>query len=141
MDASECPPTFGVDHDVVIGLIAGGDSAIRKAVEFAEDNKRQGWQDLCDFNFNANDSLIGIAASGSTPYVIGAIEQANEIGALTAGLTNNPSSELSAVSQYAIVPIVGPEFFDRKHKNEVRHLSKISTQHDFYKFNDWFGES
>ncbi len=110
VDASECPPTFGVDHNIVIGLIAGGDSAIRKAVEFAEDNKKQGWQDLKEYDFNENDVLVGIAASGSTPYVLGAIERANEIEALTVGLTNNPSSELAFISQYAITPVVGPEF-------------------------------
>lgn len=110
VDASECPPTFGVPHGLVIGIIAGGDTAIRKAVEFAEDNKKQGWQDLQEFDFNEKDSLIGIAASGSTPYVIGAIEEANNIGALTAGITNNPNSKLSAVSKHAIIPIVGPEF-------------------------------
>jgi len=110
VDASECPPTFGVSHDLVIGLIAGGDSAIRKAVEFAEDNRNQGWIDLQSHDFSKKDVLVGIAASGSTPYVLGAIETANEIGALTMGLTNNPSSELAAISKFAVVPIVGPEF-------------------------------
>ena len=110
VDASECPPTFGVSHDLVIGLIAGGDSAIRKAVEFAEDNQKQGWIDLQEYQFDSNDCLIGIAASGSTPYVIGAIEKANEIGALTAGLTNNPASELASEAQHPITPVVGPEF-------------------------------
>ena len=78
LDASECPPTFGVDHGLVIGLIAGGDSAIRKAVEFAEDDSNQGWKDLCTYNINANDTVIGIAASGTTPYVIGAIKKCND---------------------------------------------------------------
>ena len=78
VDASECPPTFGVDHGLVVGIIAGGDSAIRKAVEFAEDDTEQGWKDLMEFDINENDSLVGIAASGSTPYVIGALQKANK---------------------------------------------------------------
>ncbi len=110
VDASECPPTFGVPHELVVGLIAGGDSAIRKAVEFAEDNKKQGWQDLQNHHFSETDVLVGIAASGSTPYVIGAIENANKIGALTAAITNNQNSKLAIVAQHPIVPVVGPEF-------------------------------
>ncbi|HAO15853.1 MAG TPA: N-acetylmuramic acid 6-phosphate etherase, partial [Tenacibaculum sp.] len=77
VDASECPPTFGVPHGMVIGLIAGGDTAIRKSVEFAEDSKSQGWKDLCDHSISTNDVVIGIAASGTTPYVIGALEKCN----------------------------------------------------------------
>ena len=77
VDASECPPTFGVDHDLVIGLIAGGDSAIRKAVEFAEDDSDQGWLDLEEHNIDHNDTVVGIAASGTTPYVVGALKQCN----------------------------------------------------------------
>ncbi|HNR85677.1 MAG TPA: N-acetylmuramic acid 6-phosphate etherase, partial [Taishania sp.] len=84
VDASECPPTFGVDHGVVVGIIAGGDSAIRKAVEFAEDDTEQGWKDLMAFNINQNDTLVGIAASGTTPYVVGALQKANENSLLTA---------------------------------------------------------
>lgn len=110
VDASECPPTFGVDHGVVVGLIAGGDDAIRKAVENAEDNFEQGWKDLISHNINQNDVIVGIAASGTTPYVIGAIEKANENGNLTAGITCNPDSPLDKVSKHALVPIVGPEF-------------------------------
>jgi N-acetylmuramic acid 6-phosphate etherase len=110
VDASECPPTFGVPHGVVVGIIAGGDVAIRKAVEFAEDDTEQGWEDLKIHNFSANDCLVGIAASGSTPYVMGAIDKANEIGAITAGITCNPGSDLALRSQFPIVPIVGPEF-------------------------------
>ncbi len=82
LDASEIPPTFGTSHDVVVGLIAGGDKAIRKAVESAEDNLQQGWKDLQKFNINQNDSLIGIAASGFAPYVIEAIKTANKNGIL-----------------------------------------------------------
>ncbi|MGB0934056.1 MAG: N-acetylmuramic acid 6-phosphate etherase [Lishizhenia sp.] len=110
VDASECPPTFGVSSDVVIGLIAGGDSAIRSAVEFAEDDENQAWKDLSAFDFTKNDTLVGIAASGSTPYVLGGINRANEIGALTAGITSNPGSKLSELAQFGIVPEVGPEF-------------------------------
>jgi len=110
VDASECPPTFGVSHDIVKGIIAGGDSAIRKAVENAEDDAAQGWQDLLQENFTALDTLIGIAASGSTPYVLGAIKEANKLGAITCGLTNNPNSPLSILPKFKIVPIVGPEF-------------------------------
>jgi N-acetylmuramic acid 6-phosphate etherase len=110
VDASECPPTFGVDHGIVIGLMAGGDKAMRKAVEFAEDDTEQGWKDLQEHGINDLDSLVGIAASGSTPYVIGALQHANKNGVLTAGITCNPESDLAATSQYPITPIVGPEF-------------------------------
>ncbi|UKN01317.1 N-acetylmuramic acid 6-phosphate etherase [Paracrocinitomix mangrovi] len=110
VDASECPPTFGVDHGIVIGLMAGGDKAMRKAVEFAEDDTEQGWKDLQEHNINDLDSLVGIAASGSTPYVIGAIQHANKNNILTACITMNPESDLAAFSTYPITPIVGPEF-------------------------------
>lgn len=110
VDASECPPTFGVDHGVVVGLIAGGDHAIRKAVENAEDNSEQGWEDLLSHDIKKNDVIVGIAASGTTPYVIGAIEKANQNGNLTAGITCNPDSPLDKVSKHALVPVVGPEF-------------------------------
>ena len=110
VDASECPPTFGVDHDLVVGLIAGGDSAIRKAVEFAEDDSDQGWLDLEEYNIDHNDTVVGIAASGTTPYVVGALKQCNSNQILTAGITCNPGSPLAIEAQHAIVPIVGPEF-------------------------------
>ena len=110
VDASECPPTFGVDHDLVIGLIAGGDSAIRKAVEFAEDDSLQGWDDLKKYKISKNDVVIGIAASGTTPYVIGALEKCNEKEILTACITCNPGSPLDLVAKHSIVPVVGPEF-------------------------------
>ena len=110
VDASECPPTFGVDHDLVVGLIAGGDSAIRKAVEFAEDDSDQGWLDLKEYNIDHNDTVVGIAASGTTPYVVGALKQCNSNQILTAGITCNPGSPLAIEAQHAIVPIVGPEF-------------------------------
>ena len=110
VDASECPPTFGVSHDLVIGLIAGGDSAIRKAVEFAEDDNLQGFKDLSEYQITTNDTLIGIAASGTTPYVIGAINECRKMGLLTGCITNNPNSPLSLAAEYPIEVNVGPEF-------------------------------
>lgn len=110
VDASECPPTFGVNDGVVVGIIAGGDSAIRKAVEFAEDDTEQGWKDLQNHSINSNDTLVGIAASGSTPYVIGAIKKANEYGLLTGGISCNPGCQLENEAQYAMTAVVGPEF-------------------------------
>jgi N-acetylmuramic acid 6-phosphate etherase len=110
VDASECPPTFGVDHGLVIGLIAGGDSAIRKAVEFAEDDKEQGWKDLEQENISENDVVIGIAASGTTPYVIGALEKCNEKGISTGCITCNEGSPLHQVAKFPVVAVVGPEF-------------------------------
>jgi N-acetylmuramic acid 6-phosphate etherase len=110
VDASECPPTFGVEHGLVVGLIAGGDAAIRKAVEFAEDDKNQGWKDLQDYKINKNDVVIGIAASGSTPYVIGALEKCNENGISTGCITCNKGSKLAEVSRFPVEVVVGPEF-------------------------------
>ncbi len=110
VDASECPPTFGVDQGVVVGLIAGGDSAIRIAVENAEDDIVGGWRDLEKESIGKLDTVVGIAASGTTPYVIGAINKANEQGILTAGVTCNPGSPLAEKAKHALVPIVGPEF-------------------------------
>lgn len=110
IDASECPPTFGVEHGLVVGLIAGGDAAIRKAVEFAEDDKNQGWKDLQDHKINKNDVVIGIAASGSTPYVIGALEKCNENGISTGCITCNKGSKLAEVSKFPVEVVVGPEF-------------------------------
>ena len=110
VDASECPPTFGVPQGLVIGIIAGGDSAIHKAVEFAEDDKEQGWRDLLMHQISDKDILVGIAASGSTPYVLGAIESAKKHGILTGGITCNPGSELATKADVGMVPIVGPEF-------------------------------
>ena len=110
VDASECPPTFGVDHDLVVGIIAGGDQAIRKAVEFAEDDLEQGWSDLLAYKISDKDVLVGIAASGRTPYVIGAINKANEMNIVTGCITCNPESELAKISQFKMLPVVGPEF-------------------------------
>ncbi|WP_299188877.1 N-acetylmuramic acid 6-phosphate etherase [uncultured Aquimarina sp.] len=110
VDASECPPTFGVSYDLVIGLIAGGDPAIRKAVEFAEDDTEQGWKDLETHKISEKDVVIGIAASGTTPYVIGALEQCNASNIITGCITCNAGSPLDITAQYPIVITVGPEF-------------------------------
>ena len=110
LDASECPPTFGVSDNHIIGLIAGGDVALRKAVENAEDNTQQAWKDLEGFHLTNNDVLLGIAASGSTPYVIGGIKNAKENGVLTGGISCNKNSSLSHEADFPIELIVGPEF-------------------------------
>ena len=110
VDASECPPTFGVDFGRVIGIIAGGDGAIRKAVEFAEDDEEQGWKDLLTFNINKNDVVVGIAASGRTPYVIGALKKCNEEGISTGCVVCNAGSAVAAVSKFPVEVVVGPEF-------------------------------
>lgn len=110
VDASECPPTYGVPHGLVIGIIAGGDTAIRKAVEFAEDSTEQGWLDLQEHAISKDDVVIGITASGTTPYVIGAIDKCKEHGIITGGISCNPESKLSQHCNYPIEVIVGPEF-------------------------------
>lgn len=110
LDASEIPPTFGMPHGRIIGLIAGGDSALRKSSESAEDNVASGWEDLQKHSVNTNDVVIGIAASGTTPYVTGAIKEAKKEGILTAGITSNPGSPLAVLADIAIVVVVGPEY-------------------------------
>jgi N-acetylmuramic acid 6-phosphate etherase len=110
VDASECPPTFGVPHGMVIGLIAGGDAAIRKAVEFAEDSEEQGWKDLEEHQIGVLDTVIGIAASGTTPYVIKALEKCRDNKILTGSISCNPGSPVSEVAEHPIVAVVGPEF-------------------------------
>lgn len=110
VDASECPPTFGVPHDLVIGLIAGGDKAIRKAVEFAEDDVNQGWLDLQNHKISEKDFVIGIAASGTTPYVIGALKAAKKQGIPTGCITCNKQTPLAKTAQFPIEVIVGAEF-------------------------------
>lgn len=109
VDASECPPTFGVPHDLVIGIIAGGDTAIRKAVEFAEDSTKQGWEDLKKYEISPNDVVVGIAASGTTPYVVSALETCNLHNIPTGCITCNENSPLARVAQYPIQVVVGPE--------------------------------
>ena len=110
VDASECPPTYGVPHGLVVGLIAGGDSAIRKAVEFAEDSGQQGWQDLQEHEVSNADVVVGIAASGTTPYVIGALEQARALGITTGCITCNAGSPVAVAAEFPIEVVVGPEF-------------------------------
>lgn len=110
VDASECPPTFGVPHDWVVGIIAGGDGAIRKAVEFAEDDTEQAWKDLLEWKPTALDTVVGIAASGRTPYVIEGIKKARTAGLLTGCITCNPESALAAAAEFPIEIITGPEF-------------------------------
>lgn len=110
VDASECPPTFGVPHDWVIGIISGGDSAIRRAVEFAEDDGQQAYRDLLEYGVSSDDIVIGIAASGTTPYVIGGLTNCRDNGISTGCIVCNADSPIEAVSDYPVVCIVGPEF-------------------------------
>ena len=110
VDASECPPTYGVPHDWVIGIIAGGDSAIRKAVENAEDDEKQAWIDMDAYKIDSLDTVIGIAASGRTPYVVGGLRDANAKGILTGCIVCNAGSVVAAEAQYPIEVIVGPEY-------------------------------
>jgi N-acetylmuramic acid 6-phosphate etherase len=110
VDASECPPTYGVPHGLVIGLIAGGDKAIRKAVEFTEDSTTRGWKDLQAHKITANDVVIGIAASGTTPYVVGALQKCNSKKILTGCITCNAGSPAAQAAKHPVVVVVGPEF-------------------------------
>ena len=110
LDASECPPTFGVEHGLVIGLIAGGDSAIRKAVEFAEDDPGQAWRDLLEHDISDRDFLVGLAASGKTPYVVGGLKDAQENGIGTGLVTCNPGSLASRHADFPVEINVGPEY-------------------------------
>ncbi|HEY9185366.1 MAG TPA: N-acetylmuramic acid 6-phosphate etherase [Salegentibacter sp.] len=110
LDASECPPTFGVTDDMVIGLIAGGDTALRNAVENAEDDTQQAWKDLQKYKISKEDILVGIAASGTTPYVIGGIKDARDNGIVTGCITCSSGSPLAEASEYPIEVVTGPEF-------------------------------
>ncbi|MBR3452338.1 MAG: N-acetylmuramic acid 6-phosphate etherase [Muribaculaceae bacterium] len=110
LDASEIPPTFGMSPGWIIGLIAGGDVALRNAVENAEDDTAQGWKDLQEYKVSPLDTVIGIAASGTTPYVIGALRDARANGCLTAAITSNPGAPVSEVAEIAIEMVVGPEY-------------------------------
>ncbi len=110
LDASELPPTFGIPESLVVGIIAGGDQALRHAVERAEDIAEQGWKDLQAYNPTADDTILGIAASGTTPYVVGAVSMARQHGLLTGGITNNLNTPLANAAHFAIETIVGPEF-------------------------------
>ncbi|UYZ65222.1 N-acetylmuramic acid 6-phosphate etherase [Hymenobacter weizhouensis] len=110
LDASECPPTFGVPHGLVVGLIAGGDTAIRRAVENAEDNAEQAWHDLREYDINNRDIVVGIAASGRTPYVIGGLEQARRQGIATGCIVCNAGSAVAAAAEFPVEIVTGPEF-------------------------------
>lgn len=110
LDASECPPTYGVPYGMVIGIIAGGNKAITEAVEFAEDNLQQGWIDLQAYSINEKDVVIGIAASGTTPYVIGALQKCKEHHIITGSISCNPGAPISHAADHPIEVIVGPEF-------------------------------
>ncbi|MHC2991092.1 N-acetylmuramic acid-6-phosphate etherase [Pontibacter sp. HJ8] len=110
VDASECPPTFGVPFDMVVGIIAGGDTAIRKAVEFAEDDAEQAWKDLQAFEVDEHDVVVGLAASGTTPYVIGGLKKANENGLATGCIVCNTGSPVAAEAQFPVEVVPGPEF-------------------------------
>ncbi len=125
LDASECPPTFGVDNNLVIGLIAGGDQAIRNAVENAEDHPQQGWLDLLEFQINSNDIVIGIAASGTTPYVIEALKQCNKHQITTACITSNAASPLTVVANYPIEVVVGPELITGSSRMKAGTAQKL----------------
>src|SRR5688572_23280660 len=110
VDASECPPTYGVPHGLVVGIIAGGNEAILKAVEFAEDDTEQGWKDLMAHNVSDKDVVVGIAASGTTPYVISALNKCREKGIITGSISCNPLSPVSEAADFPIEVVVGPEF-------------------------------
>ena len=125
VDASECPPTFGVDHNLVIGIIAGGDSAIRKAVEFAEDDLEQGWKDLENYHISTKDIVIGIAASGTTPYVVQALNKCNENHIATGCITCNSGSPLVLEAKYPIVVNVGPEFITGSSRMKAGTAQKL----------------
>ena len=128
LDASECPPTFGVPHGVVVGLIAGGPGALLKAVEGAEDDEALGEADLRALNLTAVDMVVGLAASGRTPYVIGALRYARRLGCPTAAISCNPDSPIAHEAQVAISPVVGPEA-DRLDAPEIRHCAEAGAQH------------
>jgi N-acetylmuramic acid 6-phosphate etherase len=125
LDASECPPTFGVPHELVVGLIAGGDFAIRKAVEFAEDSKSQGWLDLQEHSISDKDVVVGIAASGTTPYVIAALEKCNEHHIITGSISCNQNSPLSLTAKYPINVVVGPEFITGSSRMKAGTAQKL----------------
>ncbi|MBE7652888.1 N-acetylmuramic acid 6-phosphate etherase [Tenacibaculum finnmarkense] len=125
LDASECPPTFGVGHNLVVGLIAGGDIAIRKAVENAEDATKQGWADLQNKQITANDVVVGIAASGTTPYVISALEKCNENQIITGCITCNKNSPLALTAQFPVEVVVGAEFLTGSSRMKAGTAQKL----------------
>ena len=125
VDASECPPTFGVPFDLVNGIIAGGDAAIRKAVENAEDNATQAWIDLQQYHINKNDVVIGIAASGTTPYVIGGLQTCNANNIVTGSISCNANSPLSETAQFPVDVVVGPEFITGSSRMKAGTAQKL----------------
>lgn len=138
VDASECPPTFGVPQDLVIGMIAGGDTAIRKAVEFAEDSTTQGWEDLKKYEVSKNDVVIGIAASGTTPYVIGALEKCNESQVVTGCITCNENSPCNHRS-ISHSGRCWPRVCYGEYPNESGYCTKIGVEYDFDRCYDPIG--
>ncbi|RYE06940.1 MAG: N-acetylmuramic acid 6-phosphate etherase, partial [Sphingobacteriaceae bacterium] len=126
VDASECPPTFGVPFDWVVGIIAGGDSAIRKAVENAEDDAEQAWKDLEKYNINPKDVLVGIAASGSTPYVIGGLQKANKAGLVTGCIVCNAGSKVAAKAKFPVEIVTGPEFLTGSTRMKAGTAQKLA---------------
>ena len=125
LDASECPPTFGVDDGLVIGIIAGGDKAIRKSQEYAEDSLTQAWKDLNKYKITKKDIVIGIAASGTTPYVLGAIEECNKNNVITGCITCNKNSPLSYLAKYSIEAVVGPEYITGSSRMKAGTAQKL----------------
>lgn len=126
LDASECPPTFGVSHEMVIGIIAGGDTAIRKAVENAEDDAEQAWKDLQAFNITENDVVIGLAASGNTPYVVGGLQKAKEHNLTTGAIYCNSQGIISTIADYSIELVVGPEFLTGSSRMKAGTSQKLA---------------
>ncbi|WP_419801911.1 N-acetylmuramic acid 6-phosphate etherase [Mucilaginibacter sp.] len=126
VDASECPPTFGVPFDWVVGIIAGGDPAIRKAVENAEDDEGQAWKDLGQYNISPKDVLVGIAASGSTPYVVGGLQKANEAGLITGCIVCNAGSKVAAEAKFPVEIITGPEFLTGSTRMKAGTAQKLA---------------
>lgn len=126
VDASECPPTFGVPFDWVVGIIAGGDTAIRKAVEFAEDDAEQAWIDLEKYHINPKDVLVGIAASGSTPYVIGGLQKANTAGLVTGCIVCNSGSLVAAEARFPVEVVTGPEFLTGSTRMKAGTAQKLA---------------
>ena len=136
LDASEIPATFGMPDTCVIGIIAGGEQALKHPVESAEDNSQKGWMELQKHHITNKDILIGIAASGTTPYVIGALQKAREHGILTASISSNPNSPLSNVADIPIEMIVGPEFITGSSRMKSGTGQKNDTEYDKYHRHD-----
>ena len=125
LDASECPPTFGVDSELVIGIIAGGDKAIRESQEYAEDSLTQAWKDLKKYKITEKDIVIGVAASGTTPYVLGGIKECNKNKVVTGCITCNKNSPLSTIAKYPIVAVVGPEYITGSSRMKAGTAQKL----------------